>query len=516
LKGLEHLRSIYFMMDKNERTALRNYLNCFESRKKGHKPKSIILYDLLEKYEEDEKVVSLLKKKVPSEDARRMIITRLREKMLSSLLLDVNLSREENYDEQAQARANVIQGKLQGGLLLARGQRKVGFHVIDRSIQQAKHYEFYDDLVDMLSIERQFVKAFKGTDEAFYELDREIENYSACRDAANLSKKYFEEVTMKYGFKGLSRVPIEKAQLEFLKERIDELEKEFDNTSSATVGYYYYFLLIEYNQLQNNLEAASESLDNLVQMLENNPAIRRKVRLASVNANMGVNELWLHRFEGAGLLFETSLTHLRPNTRNHSVITELLFYSQFYSGEFEEANATLQSLVESKHADQSEFRIAVRNYLLACVAFATGQFKLVNRYLINSQSIGQDKEGWNIGSRFLSVMLAIEQEKFDYADSLLVNLRQFIREGLKGVVIRKRDKLILDVLLELRKKSYDFRETVETKQDAIDELSLDNMETGWVLQTPEMICFHTWFDDKLNDRPYTADYSRQHIYSKSV
>jgi hypothetical protein len=512
LKGLEHLRNIHFMMDKNEHTVLRNYLNSFESRKKGHKPKSVMLLDLLEKYEDDDKVLGLLKKKVPSEDARRMVISRLRDKMLTSLTLDVNMSREENYDAQARARATVVQGKIQGTLLLGRGQRKLGYQILDKWIQQAKHFEFYDDLVDMLCTQRQVIKAFKGTDEAFYAIDKQIYNYSKSRDAANLAKKYFEEITMKYGFKGLSRVPTESGQLLFLKERIGHLEKAFDETSSATVGYYYYFLLIEYNQLQNKLEAASGALDNLVQMLENNPAIRRKVRLASVNANMGVNELWLHRFEGAGLLFETSLTHLRPNTRNHALIMELLFYSQFYSGEFEEAKASLLSLVENKHADQSEFRKAVRNYLLACCAFATGDFKQVNLFLLDSQSIGQDKEGWNIGSRILSVMLSIEQGKFDYADSLVVNLRQFMREGLKGLIVRERDKIIVQLLVELRKLSYNFHEVQQSKEDLINQLRIDDPETGWVLQTPEMISFHTWFDDKMKERGYSANYRKDYLY----
>ncbi|MCF8277591.1 MAG: hypothetical protein K9J17_12730 [Flavobacteriales bacterium] len=516
MKGLEHLRSILFMMDKNESVALRNYLNCFESRKTGHKPKSVILLDLLEKYDDDEKVNQLLKKKIPSEDARRMVISRLRDKMLASLSLDINLTREENYDEQAQARASVIQGKLQGGLLLGRGQRKLGFYVLDKAIQQAKHYEFYDDLVDMLSMERQLIKALIGTDKAYYNLDSQISNYAVCRDAANVAKKYFEEVTMKYGFKGLSRVPTDNAQLEFLSERIDHLHQLFEKTSSATVGYYYYFLLVEFRQLQNKLESASESLDMLVQILENNPAIKRKVRLASVYANMGVNELWLHRFDAAGSLFETSLTHLRKNTRNYMTIAELLFYSQFYSGKFEAAKVSLESLVESKHADQSEFRRAVRNYLLACVAFVMGQFKLVNRYLLDSQSIGQDKEGWNIGSRVLSIMLAIEQQKLDYADTLVVNLRQFVREGLKGVDVRKRDKLVLEVLLELRKKSYDFEEVRKIKHGVLEELHKENHESGWMLQTPEMVCFHTWFDDKLNERSYVPVYTKDHLYREFI
>jgi tetratricopeptide (TPR) repeat protein len=504
------------MMDPNERMALRNYLGCFESRKKGHKPKSLILLDLLEKYEDDEKVMSLLKKKVPSEDARRMVITRLREKMLASLSLDVNLIRDENYDEQGQALAAVSLGKLQGKLLVARGQRKTGFYVLDRTIAQAKHYELYDDLVDLLCTQRVQIKAWKGTDQAFYDLVKEIENYSECRDAANLAKQYFEEVTMRYGFKGLSRLPADKSQLAFLKERIETLNEAFEQTSSATVGYYYYFLLVEYHQLQNNLEEASESLSKLAQMLENNPAIKRKVRQASVHANLGANDLWRHRFEDSQKEFENSLTYLRANTRNHAVITELLFYSLFYSGKLDEAEEKLESLVESKHVDQSDFRKAVRSYLLACVSFAKGEFRKVNLRLANSHHIGKDKEGWNIGSRVLSIMLAIEREKFDYADSQIVNLRQFLREGLKGVEVRKRDKLITEILVELRKKSYDFEEVSNEKQAVLSELSKDDVDTGWLLQTPEMICFHTWFQDKLNERPYQYNYSREHLFAVLV
>jgi hypothetical protein len=504
------------MMDRNEQVALRNYLTCFESRKKGHKPKSLILLDLLEKYDDDDRVMSLLKKKISSEDARRMVISRLREKMLTSLLLDVNLVRDENYDEQGQALASVALGKLQGKLLIARGQRKTGFYIMDRTIAQAKHYELYDDLIDMLSSERQYIKAWKGSDQAFYNLVKEIENYSACRDAANLAKQYFEEITMRYGFKGLSRLPVDESQLEFLRERIDTLHEAFEETSSATVGYYYYFLSVEYHQLQNNLEEASDSLSRLAQMLENNPAIKRKVRQASVHANLGANHLWRHRYKESQAQFETSLTFLRENTRNHAVITELLFYSLFYAGNLDEAEQKLESLVESKHVDQSDYRKAVRSYLLACVSFAKGEFRKVNLRLASSQHIGKDKEGWNIGSRVLSIMLAIERKKFDFADSQIVNLRQFLREGIKGIEVRQRDKIITDILIELRKKSYDFEEVAKEKLSVLKELSKDDVESGWLLQTPEMIIFHTWFADKVGERPYQSNYSRGHVYSQVV
>lgn len=500
------------MMDRNERLVLRNYLTVFESRKKGHKPKTLILLDLLEKYTDDDKVTALLKKKVLQEDARRMVVTRLRDKMLASLTLDVNLNREETYDEQARAMAAVVKGKLQGRLLIARGRRDLGFQVLDRYIQLAKQYELYDDLVDMLGVERQFIKAWKGTDEAFYSVDNEIQNYARCRDAVNLAKKYYEEITMHYGFKGLNRANPDPEQLQYLKTRSEELHAVFEQTSSATVGYYYYYVLIEYCQVRNELNEASQHLNSLAQMVENNPSINRRVRLATVYGNLGANELWMHRFAEAEIYLKRSLEYLRPDTRNYALIVEYVFYTQFYSGNLEGAKASLESLVASKYVDQSEFRKAVRNYLLACVAFGLGQFKQVNKYLSVSQGIEKDKEGWNFGSRVLSIMLSIEQEKFDLADSLIVNLRQFVREGLKGIEIRKRDLLILDMLVELRKDSYNFIDTLKAKPQILEALYNEDVETGWVLQTPEMICFHTWFSDKLTEQAYQAIYTKEHLF----
>lgn len=504
------------MMSGNERAALRNYLLCFESRKKGHKPQSIVLLDLIEKYPEDEKVLSLLKKKVPKEDARRMIIGRLRDKMLSSLLLDVNMERDETYDEQAQVRVKATKGKVQGQLLISRGQRAVGFYVLERSIQLAKRFEIYDDLVEMLGIKRQHIKNWDKDPAAYYQIEQELQNYAKCRDAVNLSKKYYEEILIKYGFKGLSRARPDKEQVEFLRVRIEELNRIFEETSSATVGYFSYYVLVEFNQIQGNLSEAGINLTSLAHMIENNPSIKRNNRLATVYANIGANELWRSNFKEATSYLCRTLSYVRENSQNHALVNEYLFYSLFYAETLSESEKIMRSLIENKQLHQTELRRAQRNYLLACVSFAKGDLTQVPHYLMDSHAMDKDKEGWNIGSRVLSILHAIEKENFDYSDSLIVNLRQFMRDGLKGVEVRKRDKLILEVLLELRKHSYSFSETQEVKQTVLTVLAKDDIDTGWMLQTPEMICFHTWFNDKLNDRPYQPNYDPTYIYNEAA
>ncbi|MBL4586594.1 MAG: hypothetical protein JKX84_06015, partial [Flavobacteriales bacterium] len=399
MKGLEQVRSIHYMMSGNERTALRNYLQCFESRKKGHKPQSVILLDLIEKYDDDGKVLLLLKKKVAKEDARRMVIGRLRDKMLSSLLLDVNLERGETYDEHAQARAKVSKGKIQAQLLIARGQRNVGFYVLDRAIQVAKQYELYDDLVEMLGVKRQHIKNWDKNYADHHRSNEELQNYAACRDSVDLAKMYHQEIMAKYGFRGLSRVKPAAEQVEFLTVRRDELLAAFDKTSSATVGFYSYFLSVELYQIQGQLKEASVQLNSWAQMIENNPSIKKRERLATVYANIGANELWMYSYKEAATFFEKSISYLRENSRNHALISEYLFYAQFYSLLLKDAGTTIETLINNKRLEQAEFRKALRNYLLACVAFAKGDLKKVPHYLMDSHAMDKDKQGWNIGSR---------------------------------------------------------------------------------------------------------------------
>jgi tetratricopeptide (TPR) repeat protein len=510
-KSIARVRGILFMMDTNERQVLRNYLQCFESRKKGHKPKTLVLLQLLEKYPDDERVRQLFSKKVLTEDARRMVLSRLEEKMHASLTLDVNIIRPENYDDIAQARANVSQGKIAAQLLVARGQRETGLRELERSIALAKNYEIFHDLVEMLIILQQH-RPTKTPKTQLQVLKEQIARYSLMRDAEVKARTYFDEVTRQYGFKGLSHTVAESARLDFIESRMLELKTAFQETNAATIGYYYYLLLIEFHQLRGQLEEASVHLLDFAQMVEHNPSIRNRIRLATAYANLGENEMRMHRFEQAAGYIKDSLSNLRVNSRNHALMSEYLFYAQFYSGNLDEARITLDALISNPNIDQSDFRKAVRSYLMGCVQFCMGNHGSVRKYLTRSQSIAQDKEGWNIGARILTILNSIERNDLDHADSLIINLRQFMREGLKGMDPRSRDRRIVDILVELRKESYDFNRVARTKQQELKALREHDSTDAWRVQTPELICFHTWFADKVQGKRYVMDYAPAHLF----
>lgn len=510
-KSIARVRGILFMMDANERQVLRNYLQCFESRKKGHKPKTLALLQLLEKYADDDRVRLLFSKKVLTEDARRMVLARLEEKMLASLTLDMNIIRPENYDDIAQARATVSQGKIAAQLLVARGQRDAGLRLLERSIALAKNYELFHDLVEMLIILQQH-RPTKTPKTELQVLREQVTQYSFIRDAEVKARTYFDEVTRQYGFKGLSHIVVESERIAFIESRMLELKAAFQATNAATIGYYYYLLLIELHQLQGQLEDASMRLIDFAQMVEHNPAIRNRIRLATAYANLGENEMRMHRFNEAAAYIKDSLAHLRENSRNHGLMSEYLFYAQFYSGKLNEAKVTLDALITNLKIDQSDFRKAVRSYLMGCVQFCLGKHGNVSKFLTRSQTIAQDKDGYNIGARLLNILNAIERDDFDFADSLIINLRQFVREGLKGIELRSRDRRIVEILVELRKESYDFRQVAQTKQQALAALREKDSTDAWRVQTPELICFHTWFAGKIEGKKYEVSYTPGHLF----
>lgn len=499
------------MMDANERLVLRNYLTCFESRKKGHKPKTLILFDLLERYKDDARIIQLLKKKVPTDDARRMLLARLQEKILASLTLDVNISRSENYDDVAQARASVAKGKIAAQLLIARGQREQGLLELQRFIEIAKRYELFHDLVEMLIISLEYSKTHKNRSPAT-ELLNDITAFSYARDAQFSARNSFDDVVRQYGFRGLSRTSPEPARIAMVVNSIEQLQSSFEKTSASTIGYFYLLLKVEMHQLQGELKDANNQLFKLVQMVENNPAIKNRVRLATAYGNLAANQLWMHQFSSAEVYFKDALGFLRINSRNHALVTEYLFYAQFYSGNMTLAKATLVSLNDNNASNQSEFGSSMRNYLMACVEFCAGNHGNVRKFLTQSYAIGQDKEGWNIGSRLLGIINAIEQSDFDFADSLILNLKQFVREGLQGAVLRRRDEKILELLLLLRKYSYDFQKVYRQKGAIVSSLFSRAENLAWQVQTPELVCFHTWFVSKSQGKTYTPDYREEVIY----
>lgn len=509
---LKYLKQILDKLDSREQTVLLDYLTSFDSRGKGYKPKTLILLQLLLKYPDIEDVHRLFKKKMVSEDAMRMVVFRLKEKIGESLLLDINIAHEDNYDEVSRARVEVAKKKLVAMIYTGRGLRAEALNLYDKVIDLSKKFEFYSDLIEALYAKQQAIGLKHGKKE-FTKLDEEIAHNEVCRTAAQQARKTYHSIVLNYGFKGLSRGNTDKAYETELEQITEKLKNDAAATSSGQVSYYYNLLMIEYSQVKRNIAQASEYCQLLVDTVTNNPSVYHRRRLGIAYLNYSQNELFNFDFASAVEKAQLAKGYFVVNSPNHSLGAELEFYGEFYAGRIDEAESIITQLINNEKLEQSDFRYAKWNYLLACVYFVKGLYNKVILTLQEAHKMDKDREGWNLGIRTLTILYAIDNEQFDYADSLIANLRQFIKEALKEQTVRERDKTILDILLSLRKTAYNFKETAEAKALDIEKLSEDSIEYGWEMQSPELIVFQQWFENKLLGQAYKPVFEKEKVYS---
>ncbi len=510
---LRYLKRLVDKLSANEKAVLQDYLSSFDTRGKNYQPKTLSLLHLLMENEDLKAILQKMPKALDtkSESAMRMVAHRLKEKIGESLLLDINVNRDGSYEDIFKAKVDVCKKKQVSEIYRSRGLDAEKEQLYGKIISVSKKYELYPELIEALLLKQEHISLTKGRKQ-FEAIEEDLAEAEKCRVAAINAKKAYYRTIQQYAFEGHNRNTPSEEYLSELEQEITRLKNDFQSTGSANVGYYLYMLQIEYYQVQKNHKKASEFCLHTVEIVRNTPAIYHKRRLGLSYLNLCQNEIFNHYFDYArGFVVEAKKCFIQGSA-NYNLALELEFYAYFYDEKLDLAEQALEHLIYDPELEQSEFRLAWRHYLLACVNFAQNQYKVATDHLNETKALNKDRVGWNLGVRTLAIMTAIEQEHFDHADSMIISMQQFIKQALKGEALRKRDEHILNLLIELRKNSYDFEAAVAKKTNLLPALKSENPDFCWYVQSPELIVFHTWFESKLLNQEYTPSYSKHKTF----
>lgn len=513
---LRYLKRIVSRLTANEKDLIHRYLGCFDTRGGSHRPKTLSLFELLVKHDDLKTILKKMPKALDtdSENAMRMIAHRLKEKIGECLLLDINVNREGAYEDVFKVKVDIAKKKQVSEIYRSRGLDHEKEQLYSKIIISARKYELFPELIETLLLKQEHVGLRFGRKQ-FDALEDELTMADQSNRAVINAKKAYYRTVQQFAFEGLNR-NTPNAYIAQLKAEIDRLKHDFEHTSAGMVGYYLYLLQTEFFQVQRDFAKASEYCLRIVDVVRNNPAVYHKRRLGISYLNLSQNEIFNHYFDYSLGFAKEARKYFEPGTSNYNLGLELEFYAHFYDGNPELAELALEELVYESDSEQSEYRLAWRHYLMACSQFVQKRYKLVNDHLNETKALNKDKIGWNLGVRTLTIITAIEQENFDYADTLIISMQQFVKQALKGTALRSRDEVVLKLLIELRKHSYDFKAAVSKKTDLLAALASDNPEYSWQTQSPELIIFHKWFESKLAQEEYVPDYSKENVFSEAV
>jgi len=276
------------------------------------------------------------------------------------------------------------------------------------------------------------------------------------------------------------------------------LREYFEQTASNTIGYYYYLVEMDYEQIKGNYKEAEIYIKKLLSLIINNESLYTPTKHGEVLINLANNKIFQQDFNSAIQNAIDGKNYF--NSVNYYVATEVEFLARYYNGEINFAERLIAEMYNFCRSNGGPFLYSKYGYLFACIKTNRGEIEKSNELLLEVKEIEKDKGGWNLGKRILMIINGIESSDYEAVESKVLNLEKFLKRISKASYVRKRDKIILRILLKLINENFDFKKVYKLRKKHFDLLEGSDPEYGWKIKSPELIVFHEWFKGKMKEK----------------
>ncbi len=492
--SLLRLKKLIDGLRPQEQKNLRKLLGAYSSAGEN---KSLKLFDQLRK-DPAPNGEKLRKRLGQSSGSFKKMIERLRNRALEALLLDVNLDPKEAYSPFARETIRCKKRLLEARIMLGRGLDEEYYQIMETVVEKGRKYELYDELVQALdSLKNE--KALRQGKKIMEQYWEDLEFYEKCRQYRMKAREWaFRYYAEQVDFKGQNN-----QKVGLLTEAIAELQQYHRETGSAYIAEKLYNLRMAYYEVIGDLDLCCETAMAIVRLIEKEPAVHTEQKLSGAYADLADNEMFACRFEEAVEHARKAREFVSPENYNSLLALEMEFRGCYYLGWLEKAEHVAEELLRLSPSEGTPFQSSRRQYLKACLLFLKGEHRKSFSLLQQLQPIEEDKEGWNIGIRLLSILNLYERAYLDTADTYIESLRKHIERIGEEEPVRERDQMILKILRQWEHQSFDLETTWETCLEEFELLDSSDPAFRWEIDTPELIVFHHWFRDKLEGKPYS-------------
>lgn len=493
MKKIVLIRDLVKSLSEGEVRIMEKFLVSFDDVKNPESLKMLKLFRELRNSEEsDEESLRNIVSPDYKPDSFSKLLLRLKDKIYDTLILDANILRKDAYSDLGQKKIQVRKLMIVAGIVHGKGKLALAMELYEKIIVTCKEFELYTELCESL----RSVQYFKGLSEGlevYQNISDQVSFYENCRNVYNKAKDYYYQLVSRIDFSGSPDT--EKEQLE---KNIEELEKGLLETNSSNVEYLLLYLKIHHAQLTENYEQALILNKYVVKLLQENKSLYMKRKLASAKLELAHNYCITGSFDEAIQNASEAISFFKSTSFNAMAAKELLFLCHFYNGDFGSSEMILEDLLTNKfHTSVSEFINSKRIFYKANLAFFKKNFLLTHNLLNECREIENDKEGWNFGIRFLSIINDIERNLYDQADSKIESLRKFISRSKNPV--SERFTLAYKLLYQLSKNSFDFAKTYKQNQAIVEDLQHTHV---WKIRTAELFPIEEWFETRVNEKEY--------------
>jgi hypothetical protein len=277
--------------------------------------------------------------------------------------------------------------------------------------------------------------------------------------------------------------------IDYLNQSLPDLYRIEKGIDSDTWNLAFSKILLEYYHQMADFKSADKVCFKQLEIYERSKFLSAKNRIGGTYLQLANNNLFDQNFKQSLSYIDYSITYFKKGFLNYVNACDVKFYNLIYLRKYDKALELTNEILEFNSVQSDKFYLAKWEYFKTICLYYQGKLKDAFVNLSASQEISQDKEGWGINIRLLSIIIQIDRKLYEGVEFELETLRKQLLK-LKAVV-PYRYFLIQRTLTFLVKKDF-----AVNKQDIESNVNyqklISNDSNHWKVKTPELVKFENW------------------------
>ena len=483
------IRQIVLSCDKTELEIYRSFLDVGQRRNKPTSS-SIMAFAILKNPEISVEELKLLVGDDTTDQAFYKSLTRVKEKLLESLILDSNIRES---DKQSDMFVNSVLSKkkmMQAVVLYSRGLENEGRRLLERLINQGKKYELYDELYEAI----HWVRNENGLRYGQKKYDRyteELLSIRKCRDGLYEARNLYYDYYLYSDRNGAVTEKQNRAE-----KTVSRLKAIVNATKSDRVRYFYFLMLSELYALNKDARKTDKLASNLLSLLNNSPALKIDLKMGVAHSDIADMMLSCGKWQEALSHAHRAKKYIEEDSYNFLVVEDIQIRALLLTGDNVRAMQIAEKLNDKNNEHVSPLIQCKYDYYKACALFRSKKYGESIQILSGLNELKKDKYCWNVVIRILVILNFIELRNYDVAENEIDSFRKYMKRVTKRKKVSPRYAAVAEMLLALRSNGWDFEKTASMNRASMLDLTSDSHDFRWDPKSPELIQFNEWFEGR--------------------
>ncbi len=480
------------VLNPDEIRIVKQYLIAFERKDRKFEPVILLLFKYINHNRSD--CATTYKKFQKNNNIKgfRMLCYRLRNKILESFLLDVNINRENYTSKMGKLDVQTHKILMQTKMCFSKGKSEIALFLLNKVISLGKKHELYPVLIEALHLKRR-AHGLRYASVKYKRITKEIEFYQHCQSAIFTAVECQNHMQSEAAFSHSVSKKV-KAFLYY----INKIKKLYVKYPSPTLNYHLLWLQMTFHQYNSRYKKSDVYCEDLLDLIIKHEYLYTRSLHASIIANKAYNAVFLKQFSVAYEYIAAAEQYFFKGSFNYVELQAIKFLAYYFSNSNKEAIA-LANYLQTSNYRKTEFQQSMWNYYLAVCYFNEGKYKEAQVLLNQVQELKRDKVGWNFSVRILNICCSVELNKLILADKQIDTLRFYYykKQGLGA-----RNNAIVKSILFLE-DDYNYTKVYKKVSHEIKCLQSNKGWYKWdANRTPELFFFDSWFLSKLKNTSY--------------